>query len=197
MKGYIMLEKPLFDPGFAPFVLPFYENIEAIIQLMTSIKNPKQRKFKFQMLQPQIIKLVENNISFYHGCIMWAKILKENMPDLEIINNPFADINLEDKNITQDDITAEIDYLINYFDRYKKDTKFYLSKELALPEKALEIATTYKDFLLLNKSFVNTKKTNDIILPANIDKVILNSNEDNKILIENSLTNKNLSILLP
>ena len=72
-----------------------------------------------------------------------------------------------------------------------------MSKELALPEKALEIATTYKDFLLLNKSFVNTKKTNDIILPANIDKVILNSNEDNKILIENSLTNKNLSILLP
>lgn len=192
-----MLEKPLFDPGFAPFVLPFYDNIEAIIQVMTSIKNPKQRRFKFQILQPQIIKLVENNISFYLGCLMWAKILKENMPDLEIINNPFANINLEEKNITEEDITAEIDYLINYFDRYQKDTKFYLSKELSLPEKALEIAKTYKDFLLLNKAFVDVKTTNDIILPKNIDKIILNSNEDNKILIESALINKNLSILLP
>ena len=74
-----MLDKPLFDPGFAFFVYPLADSLNALYQEFLVIKNPKTRKFKFQMYHKQIIEMVKNNVAFYIGCLMWAKILKEDI----------------------------------------------------------------------------------------------------------------------
>lgn len=191
-----MDKKALFDPGFAPFVYSFSDNILAINQVLASVKSPQQRKFKFKMLQPQIISLVENNISFYLGCLMWAKYLKDELKDKEIVGNSFLGFDFEAAHITEDKFCEDINLLIAYFDRYVKDTKFYLGKESQLSDKWLEIATIYKEFLLLNKSFVKTALTNDLILPENISQVVADNNELNKNFIDKAINEKNLAILL-
>lgn len=191
-----METQALFDPGFAPLVYNFYDNIEAINQVLMSVKAPHQRKFKYQMFTPKIIEIIENNIAFHLGCLMWAKYLKEELPDTEIENNPFFGIDLEKESLSEDMFCADIDYLINYFEKYNKDCKFYLGKDLNLESKWLDIAKTYKEFLLLNKSFVNTKITSDLILPNDIEKIMPETNQSNKELIDKSIKEKNLSILL-
>ena len=190
-----MLQKALFDPGFAPLVYSFRESIEAIDMVMRAVKVPNQRKFKFKLLQKQIVSIVENSIAFYLGCLMWAKYLKEVMSENEILNNPFLGINLDEKNITQEDFCAEINLLISYFDRYKRDTKFYLGKEFVFNEKWFKIAQCYKEFLVLNDSFVRTKYGFDLILPKTIDDVVIYDNNKNAELIKSAIANHNLSLL--
>lgn len=191
-----MLDKPMFDPGFAFFVYPFADSINALYQEFSQIKNPKMRRIKFQMYHSQIVGIVKNNIAFYKGCIMWAKYLKESMPNLKIENNPFIDIDLEKENISQEDFCAEIDSLINFFEKYKKDCKFYLGKDMSLASGWLDIAKLYKEFLLLNKSFVKTEMTDDLVLPKDVVAILKTSNEENKKLIENALNNQDLTKLL-
>lgn len=191
-----MLDEPLFDPGFAFFVYPLADSLNALYQEFLVIKNPKTRKFKFQMYHKQIIEMVKNNVAFYLGCLMWAKILKEDMPDMKIEENHFLNVDLEKENISQEDFCLEIDYLINYFEKYKKDCKFYLGKDMTLPESWKAITETYKNFLLLNKSFVKTEKTNDLVLPKILDDFLKTTNEENKELIKKALETQNLTILL-
>ncbi len=191
-----MLDKPLFDPGFAFFVYPLADSINALYQEFSSIKNPKTRKFKFQMYHSQIVSLVKNNVAFYLGCIMWAKYLKECMPDLKIENNPFLNVDLDKENISQEEFCAEIDYLINYFEKYNKDCKFYLGKDNRLPNEWHEIAEKYKEFLLLNKSFVKTEITNDLMLPNELNSIIKTTNDENKVIIEKALTKQDLTLML-
>lgn len=191
-----MLDKPLFDPGFAFFVYPLEESVSALYQEFASIKNPKTRKFKFQMYHSQLVNLVKNNVAFYLGCIMWAKYLKENMPDLKIENNPFLNFDLEKENIGQEEFCFEIDFLINYFEKYNKDCKFYLGKDNKLPENWFEIAKKYKEFLLLNNSFIKTELTNDLVLPSDLGNIIKTTNEENKNIIANALEKQDLTLLL-
>ena len=191
-----MLDKPVFDPGFAFFVYPFADSLDALYQEFLIIKNPKTRKFKFQMYHSQIVSIVKNNVAFYLGCLMWAKILKESMPEQEIENNPFLDIDFQKENISDAEFCAEIDYLINYLQKYTKDCKFYLGKDMKLPEKWQIIAELYKEFLLLNKSFVKTKETNDLVIPNTLDKILKTTNDENKELIEKALNSQDLTILL-
>lgn len=191
-----MTTNVLFDPGFAPLVYSFSENIKAIETLMSGIKIPNQRKFKFQSLQPQITALVNNSAAFYKGCLMWAKYIKETAPKSEIKNNPFYGINLKEQNITEEDFYYDINLFIEYIKKYPKNCQFYLGKQLNFPENILEIATTYKEFLTLNKSFTDTKYAADIKLPENINDIVQNSNEKNKELIDNAISSRKLELLL-
>ena len=52
----------------------------------------------------------------------------------------------------------------------------------------------YKEFLELNKGFVNTKKTSDIVLPKNLASKVFK--EDINGLIQSSINEKNLKPLL-
>lgn len=194
-----MAEEALFDPGFAPYVYSFTENVQAIDTIMRTLKSPNQRKFKYQILKPQIIALAANSAAFYLGCLMWAKHLKEDFENgcVEIVNNPFLGINLEDKNITKEDFCADIDNFISYFEKFEKDCKFYLGKSFQLPEGYRQIAKIYKEFLLINNSFVNTKYTSDINLPENIDLIINNSNQTNCTKIQQAIDEGKLELLLP
>ena len=135
-----------------------------------SVKNINQRRFKFKTLYNEIIKSFKNIVGFYAGCLLWATYIKYSNAEenKEIDGNNFLnqDINDTDKF----DFLYEIDYLINYFEKFEKDTKFFLGKSETLPKKWKFIGETYKNFLIINNNFTQTKTTEDLKLPDSLTK---------------------------
>lgn len=160
--------KALFDPGFAPLVEHFSGNIDICNQIMSSVHSMHQKKFKYKSLYPQLMILIENNVSFYYGCLLWAFYIVNQYKDspAEILNNSFYGINLEE--LENYDYNEEIDFLINYLKTIERDSKYYLGKSTNIPSFWLEILNIYKEFLALNKGFVNVKTTGDIHLPERL-----------------------------
>lgn len=159
------MEKVPFDPGIAQFAPCFSQEVEYYMSQVLATKAVHQRKFKFQIVQPQIFASFEKIVGFYSGCLLWAYFIKnsEKGAEKEITGNNFFGrdvLNSEDF-----DFLYEIDFLINYFEKYQKDVKFFLGKTVQLDENWLIIAKTYREFLELNNNFVQTKTTNDLKIP--------------------------------
>lgn len=152
----------LFDPGFAQHTTILSINVEYIYAAINQFKNFGQKKMKFKMLYPQIINMVNNNVGFCLGCLLWAVYIKSH--DSAIIEgNPcLGDTYNEEESV------EEVDYSIQYFTQLQKDAKYYLGTTYEINPKYIEVLEIYKDFLTLNKNFVETKISNDIILPNNI-----------------------------
>ena len=179
----------LFDPGYSKYTLPFSSNIDAAYNMLFTIKSPHQRKFKFQMLYPQLLKLLEHTVSFYLGCLLWASFISNNFADnpKDILENSYIG-----KNVKEDEMLFEVNYAISYIEKLKKDCKYYLGKNCNIPENWSKVLSVYKDFLTLNEFLINAKTTADIKLPSNLIKP---SQEDlNAILgiIESVVTSGNL-----
>ncbi len=155
-----------FDPGFAPYVVSFsHGNIIPFYNMLDGIKNFHQKKFKFQMAQSELIKLFENILSFYSGCLLWAVYISQkfrNEPK-KILNNFSLGKNKDDY-----DFLYEVNFLIDYFMKYEKDCKYYLNKNAGIPEYWKLLTQTYKEFLIINENFINTKTTSDIKLPETV-----------------------------
>ena len=179
----------LFDPGYSKYTLPFSSNIDAAYNMLFTIKSPHQRKFKFQMLYPQLLKLLEHTVSFYLGCLLWASFISNNFADnpKDILENSYIG-----KTVKEDEMLFEVNYAISYIEKLKKDCKYYLGKNCNIPENWSKVLSVYKDFLTLNEFLINAKTTADIKLPSNLIKP---SKEDlNAILgiIESVVTSGNL-----
>ena len=155
----------LFDPGYSKYTMAFSPNIDAAHNMLFSIKALHQRKFKFQIMYPQLLKLLEQTVSFYLGCLLWAAFITQNFKSepKEILDNSFIG-----KTVNAEDMLFEVNYAINYIDKLKKDCKYYLGKNCNIPDDWEEVMTVYKDFLTLNDFLVNAKTTADIKLPKKI-----------------------------
>ncbi len=155
----------LFDPGYSKFIIPFSPNIDAAHNMLFSIKAPHQRKFKFRTMYPQLLKLLEQNVSFYLGCLLWAVFITQNFKDSpkEILNNSFIG-----KSVNEEEMLFEVNYAINYIDKLKKDCLYYLGTKCNLPEDWTEVMTVYKEFLTINNFLVNAATTADIKIPEQI-----------------------------
>lgn len=152
----------LFDPGYAQHTGILSVNIEYIYTSVARFKNLGQRKNQFKMYYTKILKLVENNVSFCLGCMLWAKYIKS-LGTKNILNNPcLGDVYNEAEAI------EEIDYSIQYFEQLRKDAKYYLGLDYNADERYLKVLDVYKEFLMLNEAFVNTKTTDDIKFPASL-----------------------------
>ena len=151
-----------FDPGFGPHILAFQGTVEYMYMDITRFKNLSQRKMKFMQYYKKMLQVFYNNLGFYVGCLMWASYIKT-QEEQEILGNNFlgAEYN-EDEN------TAEVDYMINFAELFPKDMKYFLSQNFEFEQKVMNILNTYKEFLILNKGFVETKNNTDIKLPANV-----------------------------
>lgn len=186
--------KVLFDPGFAPLVEHFSSNIEICNQILLSLNSLHQKKFKFKILCPQILNLIENNVAFYYGCLLWAFYIvnKNNTSSAEILNNPFSSIS--EKEIENLNYSQEIDFIISYFATFERDSKYYTGKSANIDKSWIEILNTYKEFLELNKGFVKVQSTDDIVLP----KSLLNMEFDLSLYdqIMDTINNKNIKNLL-
>ncbi len=188
-----------FDPGFSDFVMPFSDTAEAVKMELTKLKPMHQKKFKFKTLEPVIFKSLETTLGFYSGCMLWAYYIKNkfiNNPK-EISGNTFLELKKED--LEKYDFLYEVEYLSNYFSQYEKDCKYYLSKNVTLDTKYMYIANNYKEFLILNNNFVDTKKTSDIKLPEQLieSKVFTTENLDEIYdLIQKSIKEGDLTLIL-
>ena len=158
----------LFDPGYSKYTLAFSQNIDAAYNLLFTMKSMHQRKFKFQMIYPQLLKLLEHTVSFYLGCLLWATFISKNFENnpKDILDNCYIG-----KNVNEEEMLFEVNYAISYFDKLKKDCKYYLGKDCNLPKEWVEIFEVYKNFFKINNFLVDAKSTADIKLPTEIKQV--------------------------
>ena len=151
-----------FDPGFGPHIFAFQGTVEYMYMDITRFKNLSQRKMKFMQYYKKMLQVFNNNLGFYLGCLMWASYIKT-QDEQEILGNNFygAEYN-ENEN------TSEVDYMINFAELFPKDMKYFLSKNFEFEPYVMNILNTYKEFLVINKGFTETKNNTDIQLPKNV-----------------------------
>lgn len=175
-----------FDPGFAPYILAFTGSIEYFYFDINRFKNLSQKKMKFRQYYKKMLELFYNNLGFYVGCLMWAAYIKA-QPEQEILNNGWYGLEYnEEENV------AETNFMIKFLELLPKDVKYFLNEEYSINKYDLKILELYKEFLILNKGFTNTKNNTDIILPK---ELIIEKVDGYKKLIDNAIKEENLSKL--
>lgn len=185
------MEEVSFDPGFSKCMLGVSDNVEFMYSaFVSSIGNLKQKKFQFSILFPKIQSMLKTNVGFYLGCLLWASYLKNSKTAL-ILDNPCLN-----EEYNEDTAVDNVNYLIDFVcEKLNKDAKYYLNKTYTTDERYIKILNIYKDFVLLNKGFTQTKKTDEIILPENLKKLNEASLSEVENIINNTLEKKDLNIL--
>ena len=122
------MTKALFDPGFSNCLVSFYANIEYVYGSLNSIKNFNQKKTQFAMSYNKIVALLNKYTGFYMGCMLWGTYLKS-LGNEKIENNPFIGQKY-DKNLS----LAEVNDILTFVDKFKKDTKYYTGKNFDFGE---------------------------------------------------------------
>lgn len=56
--------------------------------------------------------------------------------------------------------------MIKFLELLPKDMKYFLGQNYEVDQTDMKILELYKEFLILNKGFVNSKNNTDIVLPA-------------------------------
>lgn len=163
----------LFDPGYAQYTGILSLNMEYIYANINKFKNLGQRKNQFKMYYQKILHFVNNNVAFCLGSLLWASYIKSLGND-EIMNNPCLD-----GEYNEAEAVEEIDFSKEFFNQLKRDAKYYLNLDYEINPKHLKVLDVYREFLILNKGFINARTTDDIKLPKEL-KTPENMEEINK-----------------
>ena len=155
-----MSEDLEFDPGFAPYILAFRGTVEYLYMDINRFKNLSQRKMKFRQYYKKFLELFNNNLGFYVGCLMWAAYIKT-QPEQDILNN-----NCLGGEYNKEENVSDVDFMIKFLELLPKDMKYFLGMDYEINPDDVKILEMYKEFLTINKGFVNSKKNTDILLPA-------------------------------
>ncbi len=188
-----MQETVAFDPGIGNLILDFNTFINDIYSQLMNLHSVSQKRTRFKLYNNKIYSGIENNIAFYHGCLLWAYYIKkenEKAPK-DIIGNVF--LSLTPEQIKEYDYLIQVNFLENYFDSYERDTSYYIGKKVIIPDLWKKTLELYKNFLELNKGFVNTRKTDDIVLPDTLENRLFT--QDIYSVISKAVNEKNLKIL--
>lgn len=151
-----------FDPGFVQHMSAFVPNIEYVYAGLNRLKNFTQKKNQFKMYYPKIQSLLKNYLGFYLGCILWAVYINQ-LDEKPILNNLCFGGEYSEK-----ETLSEVDFIKDYIEQLKKDVKYYTGQDFTIDENSINILNAYREFLIANKGFVETKTTKDIKLPANL-----------------------------
>ncbi len=151
-----------FDPGFVQHMSAFVPNIEYVYAGLNRLKNFTQKKNQFKMYYPKIQSLLKNYLSFYLGCILWAVYINQ-LDEKPILNNLCFGGEYSEK-----ETLSEVDFIMDYIEQLKKDVKYYTGQDFTIDGNSINILKAYREFLIANKGFVETKTTKDIKLPANL-----------------------------
>ena len=179
-----------FDPGWGCHVLVYSGSVEYLYKDINKFKNMSQKSFKFKQYFPKIMQLLENNVGFYTGCLLWAIYLKS-FPNTEITGNHC--LGQEYNSETPD---LEPSYILKSIDNLAKDHKYYTGKEIEIPAIYKTIMTTYNEFATINKGFTETKTTDDLKLPNNLKKASKELLEEIKVAAEEAANTGNLTSLI-
>lgn len=151
-----------FDPGFVQHMSAFVPNIEYVYAGLNRLKNFTLKKNQFKMYYPKIQSLLKNYLGFYLGCILWAAYISQ-LDEKPILNNLCFGGEYSEK-----ETLSEVDFIKDYIEQLKKDVKYYTGQDFTINENSINILKAYREFLIANKGFVETKTTKDIKLPANL-----------------------------
>lgn len=151
-----------FDPGFAPYILAFRGTVEYLYMDINRFKNLSQRKMKFRQYYKKFLELFNNNLGFYVGCLMWAAYIKT-QPEQDILNN-----NCLGGEYNEEENVSDVDFMIKFLELLPKDMKYFLGMNYEINSEDIKILEMYKEFLTINKGFVNSKKNTDILLPSSV-----------------------------
>lgn len=151
-----------FDPGFVQHMSAFVPNIEYIYAGLNRLKNFTLKKNQFKMYYPKIQSLLKNYLGFYLGCILWAAYISQ-LDEKPILNNLCFGGEYSEK-----ETLSEVDFILDYIEQLKKDVKYYTGQDFTIDKNSINILNAYREFLIANKGFVETKTTKDIKLPANL-----------------------------
>ncbi len=158
----IEMKSVKFDPGYAKYITILSISLNFIYKKINSIKNFNQKKMQFKMNYKNILHIVDNNVGFCLGSLLWAVYIKSS-EEAKIEGNPCLG-----DTFNKDECVEEIDFSIKFFDQLKKDAKYYLNQNYEINPIYIKILNLYREFLLLNANFVNTKTTSDLLLPEKI-----------------------------
>ena len=151
-----------FDPGFVQHMSAFVPNIEYIYAGLNRLKNFTLKKNQFKMYYPKIQSLLKIYLGFYLGCILWAAYISQ-LDEKPILNNLCFGGEYSEK-----ETLSEVDFIMDYIEQLKKDVKYYTGQDFTIDENSINILNAYREFLIANKGFVETKTTKDIKLPTNL-----------------------------
>ena len=175
-----------FDPGFGPHVLAFSGTMAYLYQDISRFNNLSQKRVKFMQYHKKMLEVLYNNIGFYTGCLMWASYIKS-LPEQELISNTcYGGVYNEDEN------TYETRYISKFIELFPRDMKYFLNKPFEFDPEIPKLVSVYEEFLILNKGFTETKTNKDVLLP---DSVISGNSEEFKKLIDNALSDGDISVL--
>lgn len=149
----------LFDPGYAQHTTILSISAEYIYSQISQYKNFGQKKIQFKMNYPRLIHMADNNVGFCLGSLLWAVYIKS-LGDIKIDGNPCLGGDYDEAETVE-----EADYSIAFFDKLKKDAKYYIGEDYKIDSLNIKILELYKEFLIANKGFTGTKTTEDVILP--------------------------------
>ena len=152
----------LFDPGYGRHLVSLIFSLEDMYGDINKFKNLNQKKFYFRQYYPGMIKLLNQNIAFYMGCLLWAVYLK-NQPEGEVINNHCLG-----KEYNEDSSLVELLFLMKFMRTFSKDTKYYMGQDFKYSESDMEMLEIYKEFAQMNEGFVKTEKNTDLKLPTSV-----------------------------
>ncbi|MBR6127424.1 hypothetical protein IKQ21_07045 [bacterium] len=148
-----------FDPGFAPYIMAFQGTVEYLYSDINRFKNLSQKKVKFMQYHKKILEVFNNNVGFYTGCLMWAAYIKT-QKEQPILNNGY--LGLEYK---EEENTPETDFTLRFIELFPKDMQYFLGKKFEFEPELKKLTEMYREFLVINKGFVEAKNNTDIKLP--------------------------------
>lgn len=176
-----------FDPGFAPYILAFRGSVEYLYMDINRFKNLSQKKLKFMQYYKKVLEIFNNNLGFYVGCLMWATYIKTQPKQKILSNNCLGQEYDEEANI------ADTQFMLQFTELFPRDMKYFLGQNYSFDENYVKLLKVYKEFLVINKGFVESEFNTDIKLP---DSVKTENAEDFKAQIEEVLKVQDLSKLL-
>ena len=175
-----------FDPGFGPFILAFQGTIEYLYNDINKFKNFSQKKIKFRQYYKKILEVFYNNLGFYAGCLMWAAYITK-QEEQPILNNYCLG-----QKYDETENTAETNFMIRFSELFPKDMNYFMGEKFEFDKNVSKILELYKDFITINKGFVETKNSTDLKLPQ---KMKIGNVEDYKKYIDDAIKTGSLSVL--
>lgn len=148
-----------FDPGFAPYILAFRGTTEYLYTDINRFKNFSQRKLKFKQYYKKILEMFRNNLGFYVGCLMWAAYIKT-QSEQEILNNHCLG-----GKYNEEENVSDTEFMIKFLELFPKDMKYFAGENYEINPLDMKLLEMYKEFLTINKGFVESKLNTDILLP--------------------------------
>ena len=136
---------------------------------------------------------MKQEVGFYYGCLLWAAYISYENPPKDIEGNSFYGKTKEE--LEQYAYLEEVNYILNFFEQYPKNLAYYRLQGNKIDEKYIKTVEIYKEFLIINESFIKTKTTADLKIPSVIKKLDSQDLENIKKLIYLSTNDGNFDRL--